>query len=66
MFTKEYLHSIFAPFASPVRKQTHPESDRFKWECDGYYCRANTKSEARAKFKKELGNLTGRVVLRKK
>lgn len=63
MFTKEYLHSIFAPFASPLKKQTYSSSERFKWECGGFYCHANTKSEARSKFKKMIHGVMGRKVV---
>lgn len=56
MFDKNYLVSIFAPFASPPRKKKpHPPSDRFLWTCNGQEVRANNKCDAKAKFKRLFG-----------
>ncbi len=55
MFNRDYLHSIFAPFASPPQKRQPVTAPTRLWECTGAVVGAHTKSEARAAFKRAFG-----------
>ena len=67
MFGPSYLYGIFADYAAPTRPKSPTASGKFRWEWAGTEVWANSKSEARAKFKfrLKLDRLPPRIRIRR-